>query len=509
MNPTIYFDAVPEDGDAFAKKVRRSIAAIHNLGIGQGDVIAFMLHNEPIVLELTLAARQLGIHWCVINWNFKAAEVQHVLTDSGAKLLIIHGNLIDEVREGVPDKVRVLVVAPRERTRTAFALSESEPTSASAFESWDKHRDKAQPIEFAPRPPGSVMVYTSGTTGLPKGIRRLPPTPEQLQQFMQVVGIVLGIGPGMRALMSAPLYHSAPANYLLQSALQDAHLWIEPRFDAESTLSIVETQRITHAYLVPTMFRRLLRLPPETKLRYDLSSLRFVASTGSPCPPEVKRQMIEWWGPIIHETYAASELGWISHIDSVEALRKPGSAGRPVPGTILKILSDDGEELPLGEVGLIYVRQAAVPDFSYNNNDAARRQVERDGLWTLDDMGFVDSEGYLYVVDRKSDMVISGGVNIYPAEIESVLATMPGIGDCAVFGVPDDDFGESLLAAIQPAEGAALDASQVQSFLRMRIADYKVPRRVTFHEQLPREDTGKIFKRKLRDPYWAKVARRV
>lgn len=509
MKPTIYFEAMPEDADAFAQNVRRSIAVIHELGIRQGDVIALMLHNEPVVLELTLAARQLGIYWCVINWNFKAAEVQHVLKDSGAKLLIIHSNLTEEVKDGIPDTVRVLVVAPRERTRAAFALDASNQTTATAFERWEMHRDQAQPIELTPRRPGSVMVYTSGTTGLPKGIRRLPPTPEQLHQLMQVVGIVLGIGPGMRALMSAPHYHSAPASYLLQSALHDAHLWIEPRFDAEGTLSIIETQRITHAYLVPTMFRRLLRLPPETKSRYDLSSLKFVASTGAPCPPDVKRQMIAWWGPVIHEAYAASELGWISHIDSFEALRKPGSVGRPVPGTVLKIFSEEGEELPAGEVGLIYARQAAVPDFSYNHNDAARRQLERDGLWTLGDMGLVDAEGYLYVVDRKSDMVISGGVNIYPAEIESVLVTMPGIADCAVFGVPDDDFGECLLAAIQPADGAALDADQVQSFLRMRIADYKVPRRVTFHEQLPREDTGKIFKRKLRDPYWANIDRRV
>jgi long-chain acyl-CoA synthetase len=468
-----------------------------------------MLHNEPIVLELTLAARQLGINWCVINWNFKAAEVEHVLKDSGAKLLIVHSNLTETVKAGIPETVRVFVVAPRERTRIAFGVTKSAPTASLPFERWETHRDRARPIQLAPRRPGSVMVYTSGTTGLPKGIRRCPPTTEQLQQLSEVVSIVLGIGPGMRALVSAPLYHSAPANYLLQAALQDAHLWIEPRFDAERTLSIIAAQRITHAYLVPTMFRRLLQLPPETKCQYDLRSLRFVASTGAPCPPDIKCQMIQWWGPIIHEAYAASELGWISHIDSVDALQKPGSVGRPVPGTILKILAEDGEERPAGQVGLIYVRQAAVPDFTYNNNALARRQIERDALWTLGDMGFVDTDGYLYVVDRKSDMVISGGVNIYPAEIESVLVTMPGVADCAVFGVPDDDFGESLVAVVQPADGALLDVGQVQSYLRERIAAYKVPRQVTFHEQLPREDTGKIFKRKLRDPYWENAQRRV
>jgi long-chain acyl-CoA synthetase len=286
-------------------------------------------------------------------------------------------------------------------------------------------------------------------------------------------------------------------------------LWIEPRFDAQETLHLIEGQRITHAYLVPTMFRRLLRLPTEIRTRYDLSSLRFVASTGAPCPPQTKAAMIEWWGPVIHESYAASELGWITRIDSEEALRKPGSVGRAMPGTVLKILSAQGDVEPPGVVGLIHARSACVPDFTYANNDLARRQLERDGLWTLRDMGFLDPDGYLYIVDRQSDMVISGGVNIYPAEVEATLVTMPGVADCAVFGVPDEEFGESLLAAVQPVPGTPLSAEQVQHFLRERLAGYKVPRFIVFHEQLPREDTGKIFKRKLRDPYWEGSTRRV
>jgi long-chain acyl-CoA synthetase len=211
--------------------------------------------------------------------------------------------------------------------------------------------------------------------------------------------------------------------------------------------------------------------------------------------------MIDWWGPVIHESYAASELGWITHIDSEEALRKPGSVGKAIPGTVIKILSDAGVELPVGVAGLIHARSSAVPDFTYANNSEARRQLERHGLWTLRDVGYLDEDGYLYIVDRQSDMVISGGVNIYPAEIEATLATLPGVADCAVFGIPDDEFGESLVAAIQPAGGTNLQAGDVQAFLRSRLANYKVPHAVIFVADLPREETGKIFKRRLKEQY--------
>jgi long-chain acyl-CoA synthetase len=286
-------------------------------------------------------------------------------------------------------------------------------------------------------------------------------------------------------------------------------LFIEERFDAERTLQLIEAQRLTHAYLVPTMYVRLLALPDSVKRRYDLGSMRFVASTGSPCAPDIKRAMIDWWGPVIHEAYGASELGYMTRLDSVEALRKPGSAGRPLPGVTVAILNDEGEALPQGQAGLIYVHQPAFPEFTYIGNDAARKRIERNGLKTLGDIGYLDEDGYLFIVDRSADMVISGGVNIYPAEIEAALQMMPGVADCAVFGVPDAEFGEALAAAVQTVEGAALNADDVRAFLKTRLADYKVPRVVAFHAQLPREDTGKIFKRKLRDPYWAGMARRI
>jgi len=322
-------------------------------------------------------------------------------------------------------------------------------------------------------------------------------------------GSVLGIEPAMRALLPAPLYHSAPNSYGLQAMLNGELLVLEPKFDAERTLFLIERHRLTHAYLVPTMYVRLLRLPDAIKRKYDLSSMRFVASTGSPCPAEVKRAMIEWWGPVFYESYAASETGFITLVSSQEALRKPGSAGRAVGSAEIRILDAEGRALPAGEVGLIYARQHAYPDFSYNNNPAARQAIERDGLWTLGDMGYLDAEGYLFVCDRASDMVISGGVNIYPTEIEAALATMPGVRDCAVFGIPDEEFGEALAAAVQPEPGFSLHRDAVRKFLAERIADYKVPRVIEFHDELPREESGKIFKRRLRQPYWEKAGRRI
>jgi len=509
MKATIYFDGGPEDRQKFQAQCERSTSALRELGICPGKVVALLLHNEPLLLELMLASRALGAHYCLVNWHFKAAEVRHVLSDSKAEVLIVHADLVGQIEEGIPDEVQVFIAWPRERTCKALKIDDVSGESARKYPTWGAQRDALVRPAITPDRPGSVMVYTSGTTGMPKGIRRMPPTPEQIELYAQTARIALGIQPEMRALVSAPLYHSAPATYVLQAVLSDAHLWIEPRFDAEETLRLIDSQQITHAYLVPTMYRRLLQLPAEVRRRYNLSSMRFVASTGAPCPQQTKREMIDWWGPIIHESYAASELGWITHIDSEESLRKPGSVGRPLPGAVVKVFSEEGEELGRGIVGLIHARHGAVPDFTYANDRQARRELERDGMWTLRDVGFLDSDGYLYIVDRHSDMVISGGVNIYPAEIETVLATMPGVTDCVVFGVPDDEFGESLLAAVQPIPGAEIDVAKVQSFLRERIANYKVPRWVVFHEQLPREDTGKIFKWKLRDPYWKGTERRI
>jgi long-chain acyl-CoA synthetase len=509
MRPTLHFGGEVEDGESFFQRCMRAAAALADAGLGPGEVVALLLRNEPVLLELMLAARWIGARWCLVNWHFKAAEVRHILADSQARMLVVHADLLDPLQGAVAPGVRVFVATPHGHTRCVFGLPDESPLDGQRPQDWNAFREATRRAAPPQHVPGSAMVYTSGTTGLPKGIRREPATPEQLALIAQRSRTALGIEPGMRALISAPMYHSAPAAYAIQAALTDAHLWIEPKFDAEATLQLVESERISHLYLVPTMYVRLLRLDAQTRRRHDLGSVRFVASTGSACAADVKRRMIEWWGPVFHEAYAASELGWISHIDSAESLRRPGSAGRAIDGVQLKVLSEEGSELPPGTVGLLYARDPAIPDFTYANNDGARRRIETDGLWTLGDMGYLDGEGYLYVVDRKADMVISGGVNIYPAEIEAVLMTLPGVADCAVFGIPDEEFGEALAAAVQKLAGADIDASMLRTFLRERLADFKVPRAVIFHDELPREDTGKIFKRKLREPYWENRARRV
>jgi long-chain acyl-CoA synthetase len=505
MKPTLHFGAEVDRADVFCQRYMRAAAALHALGIGAGDVVALLLRNEPLLLEIALAARWLGARWCPLNWHSSADEVQHVLDDSAAKLLIGHADLLQRLQQALPSHLPVYAAQPREATRAAFGLERCATPQAA----WEDVRDAAgAPVE-AHAAAGGPMFYSSGTTGRAKGVKRDPATPEQTAAWLDSCRIAYGVEPGMRALVSAPLYHAAPGSYAVLCALHDADIWIEPRFDAEATLRLIEAERISHLYLVPTMFVRLLRLPPELRARHDLRSVRFVACTGSPCAPEVKRQMIGWWGPVIHEAYAATELGLITHIDSAEALKKPGSAGRALPGAIVRVLDASGRELPPGKVGLIYARHSAVTDFSYTGDPSARRKLERDGLWTLGDMGYLDDDGYLYIVDRQADLVISGGVNIYPAEIEKLLLALPGVADCAVFGIPDDEYGEALAAAVQPEPAAALSAARVQAWLRERIAGYKVPRLVTFHERLPREETGKIYKRQLREPYWAASGRRI
>ena len=252
------------------------------------------------------------------------------------------------------------------------------------------------------------------------------------------------------------------------------------------------------------MYVRLLRLPQDARAKYDLSSVQFVSSTGAPRAPDVKQAMIAWWGDVINETYASSETGYLTAISSKELRERPGSAGRAIEGVSIRILDDDGKTVPAGTMGKIYARPAMGSTFTYINRDGDRAAIENDGYVTLGDIGYLDADGYLYVSDRRTDLVLSGGVNIYPAEIEQVLIGMPGVADCAVFGVPDPEFGQSLVAAIQTTGAPSPTAGQVRDFLSARLANFKVPRVIEFKDNLPREDTGKIFKRKLQEEYLAR-----
>lgn len=503
MTSTVIYQGERLSSEVFDQQVAQAAAVLEGAGIGPGDVVALMMRNRPDTLALMLAVRRLGAQWCPVNWHFKTEEVAYILGDCGAKVFVVDA--------AVRATLNGLALDPFPGLR-AFVVpadgEDSDPTLP-VVPNWTEACATAMPSSTPAQPPRGAMFYTSGTTGRPKGIRRAPATSEQAAAGLAVLRHVLGFEPGMRALVSAPLYHSAPNSFSIGAAQEGAELHIEARFDAERTLQLIEQHRITHAYLVPTMYVRMLRLPRAVRERHDLRSMRFVSSTGSPCPPDVKRAMIEWWGPVIHEAYGSSELGYMTRLSSEEALRKPGSAGRPLPGVQLAILDEAGQPLPQGVAGSIYVHQPAYADFSYIGNDAARQRMERQGLKTLGDVGYLDEDGFLFIVDRAADMVISGGVNIYPAEIEAALLGMPGVADCAVFGIPDAEFGESLLAAVQPEPGADVDTESVRAYLRPRLADYKLPRQVTLHEQLPREDTGKVFKRKLREPYWAGQTRRV
>jgi long-chain acyl-CoA synthetase len=314
---------------------------------------------------------------------------------------------------------------------------------------------------------------------------------------------IFQLGPDERTVIPAPMYHTAPNVYALAAAIHGMDMTIMTSFDAEEFLRIVHDQSVTVVQMVPTMFVRMLALPAETRSRYDLSSLRWVVHAAAPCPPEVKRAIISWLGPIVAEYYGGTETGPVVYCTSDEWLEHPGTVGRPIEGAVVKILDADGKELPTGQSGEVYMWLDVFPDFTYNRDEEKRRSVERDGLVSCGDVGYLDADGFLYLNDRMTDMVISGGVNIYPAEIEACLHSLEGVRDCAVFGIPDDEFGEALAAHIEPHDGALLTAEQVRDHVREYLAAYKAPRLVEFSDSLPREDSGKIFKRRLREPYWA------
>jgi long-chain acyl-CoA synthetase len=321
--------------------------------------------------------------------------------------------------------------------------------------------------------------------------------------------MIYGLKPGARALLPGPLYHSAPNSFGLRAGRLGGALVLMPRFEPEEFLRLVERERIDTIFMVPTMFIRLMKLPDSVRGKYDVSWLRHVIHAAAPCPAEVKRAMIEWWGPVIYEFYGSTESGAVTFANSEDALKKPGTVGKIAPGAELRFMGEDGRELARGEIGEIYSRIAHNPDFTYHNKPEKRAEIERDGFITSGDVGYIDEDGYVFICDRKRDMVISGGVNIYPAEIEAALHAFPGVQDCAVFGIPDEEYGEALMAVVEAQSGVKLDLVGLRAHLKTLLADYKVPKHVEILKDLPREDSGKIFKRRLRDPYWERAGRRI
>ncbi|MBN9489090.1 MAG: AMP-binding protein [Alphaproteobacteria bacterium] len=489
----------------------RGAGGLAALGVGEDDSVALMLRNDFATFEVNMAAGQLGAYAVPINWHFTADEAGYILRDCAAKVLVAHADLLAGIAPGIPAGVKVLVVPTPSEIADAYGVPAEQRQGRADSQTWGAFVAANVANTAPPKLSRGSMIYTSGTTGRPKGVRRAPSSPELQAASATDVARYWGLlaDPSTVVLMNGPMYHSAPAAYGMVSARLALPIVLQPRFDAEDMLQLIARHRVSHMHIVPTMFVRLLRLPAEVRQRYDLSSLSWITHGAAPCAPAVKRQMIEWWGPIINEYYGATETGIVVWHDSHEALKKPGTVGKVVEDAILRIVDEQGRDVKQGEIGEIYVRGPHLSEFTYNNDDAKRRDVALGDLVTVGDVGYQDADGYIFLCDRKRDMIISGGVNIYPAEIESALIQMPGVRDCAVFGIPDEEYGEQICAHVEPLAGEAIDAASVRAYLAQHLARYKVPKVIELSTALPREDSGKIFKRKLRAPYWEKAGRSI
>ncbi len=489
----------------------RAAAGFVGLGLDQDGGVGVMLRNDFSFFEASRGATSSGAFGVPINWHFKGDEVGYILRDANAKALVVHADLLPQVEGVVPDDCTVLVVETPPEVAQAYGLTEGQCKVPPGMIDWNSWVDSHEPLD-APMPASrGAMFYTSGTTGRPKGVRREPIDPSKVMMLMlQASAEAWGFTrTGITAMATGPIYHSAPNGYANAVMGMGGELIMQPRFDAEDFLRLVEKHKVSHAIMVPTMFVRLLALPDEVKNKYDLSSLEFITHGAAPCSPEVKRRMIEWMGPVINEYFGGTEVGLITYATSQDALDRPGTVGKAVTGAHILIFDEEGNRLAPNEIGEVYVGMEGMPDFTYHGLDDKRAEIGREGLVCIGDIGYVDEDGFLFLCDRKIEMVISGGVNIYPAEIEASLITMPGVKDCAVFGIPDEEFGEALAAYVEPDIPGELTGDDVKAFLRGELAGYKVPRVVEFADSLPREDSGKIYKRKLREPYWEGMERKI
>ncbi|HST81901.1 MAG TPA: acyl-CoA synthetase [Kineosporiaceae bacterium] len=488
-----------------AARADRYARGLQTLGLRPGDTLAMMLPNGVDLIAVYFAATQIGLYVVPVNWHLVGAEVAYLLADSEAKVFVAHQRF-DAVAVEAVEGARV-AAGTAGSPITRFAVGEVPGFAPLA----DLGADE-QPGRPAERTLGAPMVYTSGTTGRPKGVRR-PLTgadPDEMPAAGRWFFGIFQLQPfdGHVHLCCSPLYHTAVLN-VATLAIQHGHpAVLMDRFDAEEMLRLIDRHRVTYSHMVPTQFSRLLALPEQMRNAYDVSSLRNMIHGAAPCPAEVKRQMLKWWGPVVTEYYAATEGGGAT-ITATEWLERPGSVGKAWPGSVIRILDDAGQDVPVNTPGLVYLRMGT-SNFEYHG-DKEKTQAARVGdLFTLGDIGYLDDEGYLYLCDRKSDMIIIGGVNVYPAEIEGELSSHPAVADVAVFGIPHPEWGEEIKAVVQLAEGVQPSdelATELIEFVRRRLAGFKVPRSVDFAEELPREPNGKLYKRRLRDPYWENATR--
>ncbi|MFN3003862.1 fatty-acid--CoA ligase FadD4 [Mycolicibacterium wolinskyi] len=461
-------------------------------GLREGDVVAILMENNEHIHAVMWAARRSGLYYVPINTHLTPAEAAYIVDNSGAKAIVGSAALTDvlsglesELPNGLPD---ILLIADGD------------------LDGWQRY---PQAVADQPDTPiddemdGDLLQYSSGTTGRPKGIKReLPHVPPSETPGMMAALVGFWMHPDAVYLSPAPLYHTAPSVWSMQVQAGGITTVVLEKFDAEGALDAIQKHGVTHGQFVPVMFTRMLKLPESVRNSYDLSSLQRVMHAAAPCPVEIKKQMIDWWGPIVDEYYASSEAIGATLITAEEWLTHPGSVGKAMT-SVVHILDEDGNELPPGQAGEIYFEGGQ--DFEYLN-DAEKTASSRDshGWKTVGDIGYVDEDGYLYLTDRRHHMIISGGVNIYPQEAENMLVVHPKVMDAAVFGVPDDEMGQSVKGVVQtvdPSDATPEFAEELLSWLRERLSHYKCPRSISFEEQLPRTDTGKLYKQELIKKY--------
>ena len=462
-----------------------------SLGLNRGDHVALMLENHDIYLQLCLGALRAGLYFTAISYRLQEHEVEYIVNDCEARVFIT-----SKSQTAVVEKL----IGKIPSIEQCFMLDGVIP----GFESFEDAAGAMPTTQIADESTGSSMLYSSGTTGRPKGV--LKPLPENgfgEDAGPNIFALLYGTTEESIYLSPAPLYHAAPLTFTIGFLLQGMTCVIMKNFEAEAALVAIERYKVTHSQWVPTMFVRMLKLDDDVRLKYDHSSLTCAIHAAAPCPVKIKEQMIDWWGPVIYEYYAGSEGNGFVAINSEEWLAHKGSVGRPLMA-VLHILDKEGAEVPAGQVGTIFFEGGG--EFTYYKDKEKTDDSRNDKGWsTLGDVGYVDEEGFLYLTDRKSYMIISGGVNIYPQEAENILVTHPRVMDVAVFGIPNDDFGEEVKAVVQPKDmsdaGPELEEELIE-FARSQLSHIKCPRSIDFEEELPRHPTGKLYKRLLKDRYW-------
>ncbi|MEV5541572.1 AMP-binding protein [Saccharopolyspora shandongensis] len=473
-----------------AERANQLSHALRAMGLRPGDSVGAVIHNGLPYFELRLATWQCGLYFTPINHHLAAAEIGYIAENCEAKLVVVDASLTELCgpaldAAGVAAELR-FAIGGSPGWRDYEELFEGQPRTA--------------PDE---RTGGEVMLYTSGTTGRPKGVRRpLTGRPPAVSQYHLDFMGRLDIEPGAGVhLVLSPLYHAAPGTFAFTGLNFGHTVVLSERAKPEEVLRLVDEHRVTATFTVPTVLHRLLRLPAEVRDRYDTSSLRSVVHAGAPCPVDVKTRCIEWLGPVLTEFYGATE-GSATAVRSAEWLTKPGTVGFPLPGAEIHVLDEQGEPLPAGEIGTVYFR-SGISGIEYFKDPEKTATARHGDLITVGDVGYVDADGWLFLCDRRTDLILSGGVNIYPAEVEAALLAHPEVADVAVIGIPDEEWGQSVLAIVQPAPEAADGLTErLTAHCRERLAGFKVPRRIELSPQLPRTDTGKLLRRELRAPYW-------